>query len=128
MREFFKGWRRKVGCVTLVIACAFTGAWLRSMFICDLVDFAIENHQHEFFSVHGHLLWRARFKLHTSNSWQADSLGSNKIRELWRKFETGDRWDDTWVLPYFPFAVAFTLLSAYLLLWIPRKRTGADHA
>ena len=30
MREFFKGWRRKVGCGLLVMACVIFGAWMRS--------------------------------------------------------------------------------------------------
>lgn len=37
MREFFKGWRRKVGLVTLVMALVFTGGWLRSRFFEDSV-------------------------------------------------------------------------------------------
>ena len=35
MGEFFKGWRRKVGVVTLLLACAFTGLWIRSQFNFD---------------------------------------------------------------------------------------------
>ena len=31
MREFFRGWRRKVGVVTLVLACVFTGFWVLSL-------------------------------------------------------------------------------------------------
>lgn len=31
MREFFKGWRRKLGCVTLVIACVLAAGWIRSL-------------------------------------------------------------------------------------------------
>ena len=30
MSDFFKGWRRKTGMVTLVLACAFMGGWVRS--------------------------------------------------------------------------------------------------
>ena len=30
MGEFFHGWRRKVGIVTLVIACVFMAGWVRS--------------------------------------------------------------------------------------------------
>ena len=30
MREFFKGWRRKVGVVTLVLACVIIGLWCKS--------------------------------------------------------------------------------------------------
>jgi hypothetical protein len=30
MRDFFKPWRRKAGCVTLVMACLFAAGWVRS--------------------------------------------------------------------------------------------------
>ena len=30
MNEVFRGWKRKVGVVTLVLACVFMGLWLRS--------------------------------------------------------------------------------------------------
>lgn len=35
MRAFFKGWRQKVGCVVLVMACATGAAWVRSLFYLD---------------------------------------------------------------------------------------------
>lgn len=37
MREFFYGWRRKAGCVTLAIALAVYCAWMRSRVTHDLV-------------------------------------------------------------------------------------------
>lgn len=38
MREFFYGWRRKVGCVTLVMALLFVGAWIRSLNNFDVIN------------------------------------------------------------------------------------------
>ncbi|WP_397570114.1 hypothetical protein [Schlesneria sp. T3-172] len=38
MREFFRGWRRKAGCVTLVMACNFAGGWLRTFYVGDGID------------------------------------------------------------------------------------------
>ena len=35
MREFFMGWRRKAGVVTLMMACAACGLWLRSKTFSD---------------------------------------------------------------------------------------------
>ena len=35
MRDFFKPWRRKLGCVTLVLACVFAGVWVRSLYGSD---------------------------------------------------------------------------------------------
>src|SRR5436190_957332 len=37
MREFFKPWRRKMGVLTLMLACVFTGLWLRSTVVHDSV-------------------------------------------------------------------------------------------
>lgn len=35
MREFFKGWRRKVGCAALVMSLLLTGGWIRSLGLCE---------------------------------------------------------------------------------------------
>jgi hypothetical protein len=43
MREFFRGWRRKVGCVTLVMTCALMGLWMRSIRTFDEVLVGIGN-------------------------------------------------------------------------------------
>lgn len=37
MGEFFKGWRRKIGVVTLLMACVAVGGWVRSRVRHDLV-------------------------------------------------------------------------------------------
>jgi hypothetical protein len=40
MGEFFRSWKRKVGVVTLVMACVFLGMWVRSQAMWDrLSDF-----------------------------------------------------------------------------------------
>ena len=39
MGEFFKGWRRKVGVVTLAMALVFMGGWVRSLVIDDFMEF-----------------------------------------------------------------------------------------
>jgi hypothetical protein len=36
MGEYFRGWRRKFGCVLLFLAVAFTGGWIRSLKLFDL--------------------------------------------------------------------------------------------
>ena len=35
VREFFRGWRRKAGCVTLVMALVCVAGWVRSQMIAD---------------------------------------------------------------------------------------------
>lgn len=41
MREFFRGWRRKAGCVTLLMACAVLGLWMRGRIYSDLIEFRV---------------------------------------------------------------------------------------
>jgi len=43
MREFFKGWRRKVGVTTLMMALVGMGGWLRSLRGVDKTSFSIGN-------------------------------------------------------------------------------------
>ena len=38
MWDFFRGWRRKIGSITLLMACALTLIWLRSDVIRDEID------------------------------------------------------------------------------------------
>lgn len=38
MRNFFLGWRRKAGCVLLVIASAFCAGWVRSQYIFERLE------------------------------------------------------------------------------------------
>ena len=42
MGEFFKPWWRKIGVVTLLMACTFMGLWIRSRHITDTLTFRIE--------------------------------------------------------------------------------------
>lgn len=37
MGDFFKPWKRKVGLVTLLLACVFAAAWTRSLFVEDFL-------------------------------------------------------------------------------------------
>jgi hypothetical protein len=42
MREFFRGWRRKAGCTTLVVALVFMAIWIRSRHITDTLTLRSE--------------------------------------------------------------------------------------
>ena len=41
MREVFKGWKRKLGVLTLLMACVFMAGWVRSLFMCDFVNLSL---------------------------------------------------------------------------------------
>ena len=50
MREFFQGWRRKVGVATLLLACLLMFVWLRSYRNRDTLQF-YAGHQHVYLLV-----------------------------------------------------------------------------
>jgi len=41
MGEFFHGWRRRIGLVTLMVACVFTAGWVRSLGACDQIHCSV---------------------------------------------------------------------------------------
>ena len=43
MREFFRPWRRKVGLVTLVMACVFAVGWIRSLTSTDAFQWNLKS-------------------------------------------------------------------------------------
>ncbi|MDB5343493.1 MAG: hypothetical protein JWP89_1870 [Schlesneria sp.] len=132
MRIFFQGWRRKVGCVVLVMALAFMGAWIRSLLITDFCESPIGS------------VWQAGFvshRGHFSYGW-TNRKGSTRFK--WNSFDSQDPiairshsffFDFTGgtapnpsgmpselIIPYWSIIIPLTLLSACLILWKPRKR------
>jgi hypothetical protein len=75
MREFFRGWRRKVGMVTLLMALGFTGAWVRSLNIGDQFRIPSDDATHScIVSGHDGLVWfyfheTGRMHLSRSRNW-----------------------------------------------------------
>lgn len=130
MREFFRGWRRKVGCVALVMACIVVGMWIRSSVFYDQCAWADTNRKNVVYSLNGEFGW-----WHWEGSRRKPiSFGSFPLaREdeaKWRMILEMSRLQNDargWTCLYWHLAIPLTLLSAYLLLWKPRKRTGADN-
>ena len=148
MRELFHGWRRKMGAVTLLMACAFAGLWVRSTVVIDVFTISYEQRRYQwrtsdygisgiYFELMGDLsfsvlprdFWRRMvvddFNVDRDDvpNWPDDVL-------KWRKrlvgFELGEHFDPTFmraqymVIPYWALVTPLTLLSAYLLLSKPR--------
>ena len=175
MREFFRGWRRKVGCVALVMALATCGLWMRSRAIEDslVVEMSVTRHNvwlagTGFWWVSSRrfnnkrpddrllLKWESRpaqplpkqpgeFGFgHPSPGPYDASFQETRVDVHWRwRFLGGDfgsvtrqgggPWGGTtpqrvWFVPFWWIVLPLTLLSAYLNLRKPRKRTGPDHA
>lgn len=119
MHEFFHGWQRKVGCVTLVMALAVCAMWIRNSVVSDL--FLIGQVSVHFsrggvvWSIDDGSMWHWGSWEHLPKDWNANGthlhFGSN-----------------TAVVPYWCIVLLLSLLSAYLILWKPRKRTGVERA
>ena len=143
MREFFKPWRRKAGCVTLVMACVLMAAWIRGLFFLDFtIVGGVPDAKSEFTlgsSEEGIEWCRTTFLdsvsiNHVSINWHsiAHSMNLRTPREVrypgyrmirrWRILgfivDEGDSVDcriRDWVIPYWSIVLPLTLLSAWLL-------------
>lgn len=147
MREFFLGWRRKAGCVTLLMACALMGAWARSQYISDSYFCWTDKSTHYQYSSLGRFSWKSEFR-----TVSIDPRTINSASGTWRTFtgpkrpkhddrltKIGLHWIWSWgdfefskkevigittyylTVPYLPPAFSLPLLSAGLILWKPRK-------
>jgi hypothetical protein len=124
MREFFRGWRRKVGCVMLAVACGLVGMWLRSSIVSDEWFYVLGEQQYLLLSSDGHV---------SSSSWSVNTrdrhFGVTSIPKsdplfLWKTIgiQGAAHRSEHWTRGYWQLAIPLTLLSAYLILWKPRKR------
>lgn len=132
MGGFFKGWRRKIGIVTLLMACVFAGGWVRSFHFGDCVLW-----NSMMFSSHGNLYCVPPQRLTMSwerPEWSVVNVASadidssfGQVTWQWRLMGFGIgvftifRTDILVILfPYYSIVIPLTLLSAYLL--ISRRR------
>ena len=152
MREFFRGWRRKVGCVTLSLACMAMGAWIRSLVVKDEIsvrkNVGITTH---FISNRSRLGWKSvtiddplstNFTINfyfAKPAKEDDFYRGHDVRWKWRwrccGFEfgrftpNGPRWaEDIWIVPYWSIVTPLTLISAFLLLKKPKTSTQPQTA
>jgi hypothetical protein len=135
VRAFFKGWRRKVGCVTLMVSLALVGAWIRSSRVFDHISFAIGNRQYEIRSIGNHVWWRSWEPVRLKPDWSSSSLLSKeRVTDLSAKVDGEYRMMRglvrlrfaLWNADYWSITMPLTLLSAYLILWKPRKKPNAQ--
>ena len=127
MPTYFKPLRRKIGVVTLVIACVFAMGWVRSRLIvdhycCELskpisgIDcFAFRSHA-------GELGWTdlTMFHGYVTKGWSSYERNFQRLsdEEYMLAFVT---------VPYWSIVTPLTLLSAGLLLSKPRAKSAPTH-
>jgi hypothetical protein len=133
MRDDFKPLRRKIGLITLVMACLFAAGWVRSGMFVDIITVPSGPHTMDSaYSVLGGLFW-VRFreipmaKLPPTKTVTARLQGTKSVFDKpnvewkWRLigFGSGGCYKEGvtfWTIPYWSVAFPLTLLSAWLLL------------
>ncbi|HEY4261032.1 MAG TPA: hypothetical protein VGM98_12760 [Schlesneria sp.] len=156
MHTFFHGWRRKLGVVTLVMACVCFGLWVRGHSTFDRVTIAARDSYSVFhfssttsgdlgvYFCHSQFIeqahrprteWISRPNEETAEQIQkqvkrqieSESSAEAKSVSYWVRrfhgFMIGGA-DTYWHvdIPYLSIVLPLTFLSAYLILWKPRKR------
>jgi hypothetical protein len=131
MREFFKGWRRKAGCVTLVMALALGGLWVRSFSDYDFFLFPVLGRQNLCSTSAGRVTWWSiPITDPTEVEWRHGSAmaGTHGAIGFYLMTSTDGMDSDQraqlrlWTAPHSFLVVPLTLLSAYLILWKPRPK------
>ena len=138
MGEFFKLWRRRVGVVTLLLACGSMDLWIRSKKVLDLIRlpfiksttiYLLSDKKTICFGISSGAHW-------TSGVWQskpagrANDLGAERYFTWYEnRLGFGIAGNDSWPnslqrevdVPYWYVVIPLTLLSAWLLLSKPRQ-------
>lgn len=148
MREFFHGWRRKAGCVALVMACVLTTGWIRSQREFDCFALTDNSWVHIIVQSAGGRLTLFFNSLNSAPAvywWHGElSRDAEPIDPMedcvgcdieWRRDWTGFTAVSysvkdgaeiirtlSFIFPYWSVVLPLTLLSAYLILWKTRKK------
>ena len=129
MREFFHGWRRKAGCITLVMAVMVFVIWMRSRLICDQFAYPQNDYQWTIFSADGCLsVYAAKldpleegYTAWWSGENHRDDPSAPQLSLIVYRIRPA-----VWMLPYWMFVLPLTLLSTYLILWKPRTKVNRN--
>ena len=135
MREFFKGWRRKAGVVTLMMACAMTALWNYTRTVRSETVFPLGSRLNVVYGFEGCVYWvgydmplrwgfRTGFR---SRDW-LEQFSVRDFDSMWAELEEKRRFQ----MQYWNFrpgnvVIPLTVLSACLLLW-PGKRVTRQTA
>ena len=123
MREFFSGWRRKIGVATLIGACILAGMWARSLVVSHHLFVGPANRLYQVRLFRGSMAY-ARIDAPDWPGpapliWEYDEEPYELIYILLGEWEFDSF---TWTIPLYAFIVPLTILSAYLIVWKPRKQ------
>lgn len=115
MKAFVQGWRRKIGCGLLILACALIAPWTYSYSLVVAVEVPRPYLQHAIESRSGHLLWTA-YPVSKSR-WKFAWYSSDDPRHGHDPFEDEALGTREWTIPYWSLILPLTAISAGLILW-----------
>ena len=143
MGEFFKGWRIKIGVMTLVMACVFLGGWVRSRSTVDLMTLYYAKSNCIFVSGGERFLFVLGDKQVQSETNDRDegvdyriarwpdatkkltthwhSLNASTVKVYLSRINRDTIISSYMMVPYWSIIIPLTLMSAWLLLSKPRK-------
>jgi len=147
MGGYFKPWRRKLGVVTLVMACVFAVGWVRSFRICDNIGISNgDRSYHQLFSCPNWFGWVMvpctkgtipNWYQTSVHGWHTSNL-DHRMREEspysmvhlhmeakgrgynWRYSDVSN---PHFIVPYPSVVITLTLISFWLLLSKPKTST-----
>jgi hypothetical protein len=143
MMDFFRGWRRKIGLLTLMMALVGMGLWLRSLIIVDGVQFPVGQYDNWIQSEFGFLHWtafrtapyRRRQASYYSKGLRIEVQSGKPVFPVLTKetfpsqlhifgfhFCSGNEATRCYI-PYWFIVIALIVLSVFLLLTKPRQLT-----
>jgi hypothetical protein len=120
MGEYFKGWRRRLGVVTLVMACVFAAGWVRCSLISEQLQIRISDSTVcAIASGKQSLSW-----LMYNNAGYSHPIRFYSASPPGKTYSLQTNWPDPnnihiIRLPYWSIVLPLTLLSAWLLLGKP---------
>ena len=142
--SYFKPWRRKIGVLTLVMACMVTAGWVRSLSTIDMLAFPARLLNYTLvsgegsFGVTGNFVFNFRQVSRLENGREIKRVEiirivkqPNRAEFGWWKFEGVEfrlfRSSSTSdgvipMIPYWSIVIPLTVISAYLLLSKPRTK------
>jgi hypothetical protein len=134
MGNYFKPWRRKIGVVTLVLACVFLGLRLRSLRMADTVAFLHAGSSKSLRSFDGRLewhddlwisgnmpqpvRWQSMTLSHYQWIWSIEKDTARLNVDVARQFGSSQRElvQIAFMVPYWSITIPLTMMSAWLLL------------
>jgi hypothetical protein len=123
MREFVRGWRRKVGMASLCSALLMMSTWIRSQIVYDQLEFGVAYRQFIVISIGGRIYWD--YRLHESphfgrrsGSLSYDNQASSIVNDLDNRLSVKPLSDEHFrgAFSYLHAVIVVTMFSTILLL------------